>query len=335
MVLEAHVVGIAIRGQAATRGARRLLPQPVKSKWQVAAAALGASFLFVQARTALAKRNHRIRGRFLEVDGVRLHYLERGEGPALVMLHGLGSMIDDFVLSGLVARAAERYRVIVFDRPGYGRSSRPRERIWHPAAQAELIRKALLQLNVFAPVMFGHSYGATVALAYALAYPVERLVLASGYYYPTVRLDAPVLVPPGIPVIGDLMRYTVSPILGRMLWPAWLRLIFGPPPVPRRFKPFPAWMALRPSQLRAVGEDAALLLPAVAAMKGRYSGVRVPTVLVAGADDRYLSTEDHTGRLHREIAGSELVLVPGAGHMVHHFDAAKVMQALVQDDARV
>jgi pimeloyl-ACP methyl ester carboxylesterase len=316
-----------------------LLLPGMNRKWVLAGAALGASFLFVQARTALAERAHRIRGRFLDVDGVRLHYLERGrlssEAPALVMLHGLGSMIDDFVLSGLVARAAEHYRVIAIDRPGYGRSSRPRRSpyggVWHPAAQAELIRRALVRLGVYCPVMFGHSYGATVALAYALEYPVERLVLASGYYYPTVRLDAPVLVPPGIPVIGDVMRYTVSPIVGRLLWPLWLRAIFGPRGVPRRFRPFPPWMALRPSQLRAVGEDAALLLPAVAAMAKAYGGMRVPTVLIAGSEDRYLSTDAHTRRLHREIAGSRLIVAPGAGHMVHHQATAAVCQALLAE----
>ena len=309
-----------------------LLPG-VNRKWLLAGAALGAGFAFVQARTALAERAHRVKGRFLDVDGVRLHYLERGAGPALVMLHGLGSMIDDFVLSGLVSRAADCHRVIVIDRPGYGRSSRPRDRLWHPAAQAALIHEALRRLGVYSPLMFGHSYGATVALAYALAYPVERLVLASGYYYPTVRLDAPVLVPPGIPLVGDLMRYTVSPILGRLLWPLWLRAIFGPHPVPRRFRPFPAWMALRPSQLRAVGEDAAALLPAVAAMAKAYSGVRVPTVLIAGSDDRYLSTDAHSRRLHGEIPGSRLIVAPGAGHMVHHQATEAVWQALLAEAA--
>ena len=295
---------------------------------KLAAAALGASFLFVQARTALAERAHRVRGRLVEVDGVRLHYLERGEGSPVVLLHGLGSMIDDFVLSGLFARAAEHHRVIAIDRPGYGRSSRPRDRSWHPAAQAELIQRALRRLDVYCPTLFGHSYGATVALAYAASYPVERLVLASGYYYPSVRLDAPLLVPPGIPVIGDLMRYTVSPLLGRLLWPGWLRLIFAPRPVPRRFRPFPAWMALRPSQLRAVGEDAATLLPAVSAMKAGYRRIRVPTALIAGADDRYVSTDAQTRRLHAELPAAQLVVVPGAGHMVHHAAAATVLSVL-------
>lgn len=299
----------------------------------LAGAALGAA-AFVEVRTRAAERAHRVRGRFIDVDGVRLHYLERGEGPALVLLHGIGSMIDDFVLSGLFARAAQRYRVIAIDRPGYGRSSRP-GRLWTPAAQAQLIHRALRQLDVYCPVMLGHSFGASVAAAYALRFPVERLVLASGYYYPTVRLDAPLLLPPAIPLLGDLMRYTVSPIVGRLLWPAWLRILFAPAPVPRRFKPFPAWMALRPLQLRATAEDAAVLLPAAHAMAKEYGKLKVPTVIIAGSGDRYVSPRAHSMRLHREVPGSELVLVPGAGHMVHHVAAARVMRAIEPEPAHV
>jgi len=167
-----------------------------------------------------------------------------------------------------------------------------------------------------------------VALAYALHHPVERLVLVSGLYYPTPRLDAPLLVPPAIPVLGTFLRYTVSPLLGRLAWPAWLRLIFSPAPVPRRFRPFPAWLALRPETLRAIGEDAAYLLPAVHAMSADYKGVRIPAAIVAGADDRYVSPRAHAARLHEEIAGSELVLVPGAGHMVHYAAPQALMDAV-------
>lgn len=280
---------------------------------------------FVEARTQAAERAHRVRGRFIDVDGVRLHYLERGEGPPLVLVHGLGSMIDDFVLSGLFARLAERHRVIAIDRPGYGHSTRP-GRLWTPQRQAELISRALRRLDVYCPVVVGHSFGATVALAYALEYPVERAILVCGYYYPSVRLDAPLLVPPAIPLLGDLMRHTVSPVVGRLLWPAWLRLIFAPAGVPRRFKPFPAWMALRPSALRAVGDDAAVLLPAVHEMQRRYSRLRVPTTIVVGAEDRYVSPRANSMRLHAEVPGSELVVVPGAGHMVHHVATERVAE---------
>ncbi|HWI36508.1 MAG TPA: alpha/beta hydrolase [Burkholderiales bacterium] len=298
----------------------------------VLGATLGAA-AFVAARTKAAERAHRVRGRFIDVDGVRLHYVERGQGTALVLVHGIGSMIDDFVLSGLVARAAERYRVIAIDRPGYGGSSRPRDRLWTPAAQAELIHRALRRLDVHCPLLLGHSFGASVAAAYALRFPVERLLLVSGYYYPTVRLDAPLLVPPAIPLIGDVMRHTVSPIVGRLLWPGWLRMLFAPAPVPRRFKPFPAWMALRPSQLRATAEDAAVLLPAAHAMASKYQSLKVPTVIIAGAGDRYVSARAHSVRLHHEVPHSRLTLVPGAGHMVHHVAAREVMRAIEEEPA--
>jgi pimeloyl-ACP methyl ester carboxylesterase len=286
-----------------------------------------AAAAFVQLRTAAAERGHRRDGRFVHVDRTAVHYLERGEGRPLVMLHGLGAMIDDLVLSGLVSRAAAQHRVLAIDRPGYGRSSRPRDRLWTPMAQAELLHEVLRRLGIHEPLLLGHSFGATVALAYALRYPVERLVLVSGYYYPSARLDAPLLIPPAIPVVGDLLRYTISPLAGRALWPAWARLLFAPRPVARRFRSFPTWLALRPSQLRAVGEDAALLLPSVKAMANDYRKLAVPTTVIAGAQDRYVSPKQ-AERLHAEVAASELVLGPGAGHMAHYAAAERLVQAL-------
>ena len=57
-------------------------------------------------------------------------------------------MIEDFQSSGLIDRAAKKYRVIAFDRPGFGHSERPRSRIWTPAAQADLIAAALEEIGV-------------------------------------------------------------------------------------------------------------------------------------------------------------------------------------------
>ena len=97
-----------------------------------AAVALGASALWTQAQTRRAEREHPPLGRFLQVDGVHLHYVERGQGQPLVLLHGLMTLIEDWGTSGVLDRAAERYRVIAFDRPGYGYSVRTRDRVWTP-----------------------------------------------------------------------------------------------------------------------------------------------------------------------------------------------------------
>jgi hypothetical protein len=68
-----------------------------------------------------------------------------------------------------------------------------------------------------------------VAAALALKYPdlVKGLVLASGYYYPTLRLDVIPTSFPAVPLIGNILRHTLLPIIGRVIWPLLMRKIFG------------------------------------------------------------------------------------------------------------
>ena len=215
----------------------------------VVAAALAAAAVYAVAQARAAERRTPPIGRFLDVDGVRLHYMEQGQGDPVVLIHGNGTLIQDFTVSGLMDGLSGRHRVIVFDRPGFGYSTRPRTRIWTPMAQAELLRKALDQLGVKQALVLGHSWGTLVAVSLALQAPtlVRGLVLLSGYYFPTARFDVPLLSTPAIPVIGDVMRYTVSPLLGRLLLPRIIRRVFEPAPVPERFdRLFPKEMMLRP-----------------------------------------------------------------------------------------
>lgn len=298
-------------------------------KLALAAAGLAGAGLFARTRVRAATHAHPPHGRFLHAGGVRLHYIDGGFGTPVVMLHGLGSMVEDFELSGLFGRAAEQYRVVAFDRPGYGYSERPRG-ARSPLAQARVLHAAFEKLGIARPVIVAHSWATLVALAYALEYPgkLRGLVLASGYYFPTVRADAPLLVPPGIPIIGALLRYTLSPLMGRLLWPAWLRLIFAPLPVPGYFARFPTWRALAAEQLRAVGEESAMLLPAVIALGRQYRKVEARTVIVAGEGDRYVRAARHSGRLHQLLPNSSYRAVAGAGHMVHHADPQAIVQAI-------
>lgn len=72
----------------------------------LAAAALAASFFYVRSKARQAEAENPPQGQFIEVDGVRLHYLERGSGPPLVMLHGNGILANEFDTSGLLDEAA-------------------------------------------------------------------------------------------------------------------------------------------------------------------------------------------------------------------------------------
>jgi hypothetical protein len=123
-------------------------PHPIAVSAAVVVAALAISALANRFIGKRAERNNPPMGKFVVVRGVRLHYVEEGEGNPLVFLHGNAGMIQDFASSGLMSRAAERYRVIVFDRPGFGYSDRPRSTIWTAEAQADLLHDALIQIGV-------------------------------------------------------------------------------------------------------------------------------------------------------------------------------------------
>jgi pimeloyl-ACP methyl ester carboxylesterase len=269
------------------------------------------------------------KGRFVDVDGLSLHYIDHGSGQAVVLLHGNGSMIQDFECSGLIGAASQKYRVVVFDRPGFGHTRRPRSTIWSAVKQADVIHRALLQIGISRATVLGHSWGASVAVALAVSHPrfVGSLVLISGYYYPTFRADVPLLSGPAIPVIGDVISYTVAPIISRLIWPLILRRLFAPAPVPEKFDFFPKEMAFRPSQLRASAEETALMIPGAFTLQWRYRALTMPVVILAGEDDRVVEATQ-SARLHREIRQSTFKSVTTTGHMVQQTATERVMEGI-------
>ena len=297
-------------------------------------AALGlvtlAASAFVNHRLAKkAERDNPPLGRFVEIDGLPLHYLERGTGAPLVLLHGNGTMIEDFVSSGLIDMAARSHRVIAFDRPGFGHTARPRAIVWTAEAQADLIAVGLRRLGVRQATMLGHSWGCAVAIALARRHPdlVSGLVLVSGYYYASVRADVVGASLPSLPVLGDILRFTVSPLVARATWPLATRRMFGPAPVAETFKSFPKEMVFRPSQILASAAEAALMVPGAATAAG-YADLKLPVAIIAGEGDRIVDVETQSAGLHAELAQSTFQRVPGAGHMVHQTAPEIVLAAI-------
>jgi pimeloyl-ACP methyl ester carboxylesterase len=303
-------------------------------KWGIGAAgaavaAGAAAFNVVRARRA-EEANPPL-GAFVDVDGTRLHYLERGSGPLIVLLHGNGTMIEDWLASGLFDALAKTNRVIAFDRPGFGHSERPRSVIWTPAAQARLIAGALAEKGEAGATIVGHSFGTMVAVALGLDHPtlVRSLVLIGGYYYPSVRPDAAFASPPAIPVVGDAIRYTLSPLLGAAMKPGMEKQIFAPAPVSPGWKQhFPFEMTLRPSQIRAAAADAAIMVPAAASLSGRYEELGLPVTVITGAGDKVVRPSGQSEKFAAALAGRKVMILEGAGHMVHHTATAEVAAAI-------
>lgn len=293
--------------------------------------ALSAMVAVVKYKTKQVEKENPPQGKFIEVDGIRLHYVEEGTGEPLVLIHGNGTMAQDYQISTVFERAAKTYRVIAFDRPGYGYSDRPKRTTWDATAQAQLLHKALIQLGVDRPIVVGHSWGTLVALSLALEQPeyVRSLLLLSGYYYPMPRLDVVASAPMAIPVIGHLLRHTVSPVFGRIVWPLAVQKLFRPSKQPARFKAeFPVWMSMRPSQLRASAGDGVMMIPEAIRLQDRYKELCMPITIMAGSGDLLAISKLHSERLHEEIPHSKLVLIPKVGHMIHQVVPDQVMNAI-------
>lgn len=114
-----------------------------------------------------------------EVDGLALHYIVEGRGPAVVLVHGLGGFAQSW--RGTVAALAARATVFALDLPGFGRSAKPRT-TYRLSYFASALHAFLGAVGVPQASLVGHSLGAAVAVTYALTHParVERLALVAG-----------------------------------------------------------------------------------------------------------------------------------------------------------
>lgn len=298
----------------------------------ITVAALAGATAWNRRQAARAEKNTPPSGRFIEADGVRLHYLEKGEGPAVLLIHGNGMQAGDFVASGLFDLLARSHRVIAIDRPGFGYSERPADRRWTPSAQAALLSVALDELGVDDAVVVGHSFGASVAAALAIESPeaVRGLVLLGGYFYPTPRLES-LFGLQSLPVLGKVLSDSVVPLAVRAFARPSARRMFAPHAIAPKFEVFvPRAMRSRPSQVAASAADSGLMVPAMFKMRRRYWQILQPVTIFTGDADRVVDPGRQSLRLHREIAHSDLRILPRVGHMVHYAAGRKIAAVVAQ-----
>ena len=259
--------------------------------------------------------------RFVEIDGLTVHYKLAGQGqPALVLLHGFAS--STFSWREVMPVLAESYTVVAFDRPAFGLTERPLPGQWRgdgpygTAAQADLTVALMDELGIDQAVLVGNSAGGTVAALTALLYPQ--------------RVRAVVLVDPAIYSGGDgfpgLVRALLRTPQARRLGPLLVRSIrewgleFGRSAWhdPAQITP-EIWEGYtRP--LRADDWDKGLYELTIAGrpleLPARLAELRLPVLVITGDDDRIVPTEQSI-RLAAELPNAELVVIPSCGHVPH------------------
>jgi pimeloyl-ACP methyl ester carboxylesterase len=295
-----------------------------------ALAVAGGTAAYVSWAAQRAEAKHPPRGRLMEVDRVRIHFIDRGEGPVILLLHGKGSMASDFEGSGLIDALAAHHRVIAIDRPGFGYSERPRDRSWNATEQAKLFAATLGHLGIPSAIVVGHSFGASCALALALEAPhlVSKLVLLGGYYYPAPRAKR-LSDTSAIPVVGDFMNYTASAVAARFALGKLQRRKFSPQPVADAFlQAVPKEMLLRPAQMFAEAAESLMIADEAERLSLRYDEIKHPITLLAGDEDAALETASQSKKLHEALPHSKLKVIEKAGHMLHYAAPQTILAAI-------
>ena len=269
-------------------------------------------------------------GNIVTVDGIKLHYLQRGarDAPPVVYIHGANAYAEELFAGPLGDMLAKKYRVIAFDRPGFGRSERARG-MAGPCRQAALIRNALAALEVDRPVLVGHSWGGALSLAYAVAYGRELrgLVNMSGWCFPSNQAMLSLLAFSVGPYI-NAMRAFAPPDVTRQMGQRMVEQVFEPDPVPAAFAYFSMEVAMRKSQMSANGEDLKALNADIASIEGRYPAISVPTEILVAMSDRIVDPARHGLTLARKLPAARVTKLPGRGHMAHHLDPQPFLDAV-------
>ena len=268
-------------------------------------------------------------GRLVHLQDATVRVLERpGRDPAVVLLHGLPGTAQDF---DKVTALLPGIHTIAFDRPGFGYSSGG----YHPwAQQLATIRQLLAKLRVRGPVVLvGHSYGGTLALAYAEAHPgaVRGLVLldaaAAGQHSDAFRRAQSRFVQVlSWPLVQPLADVTFSQLLRTVSAKQGDAQAFDPGAVDPAHEHRVLALNMQHSDLDAYAGEQLHADGVIAGVDKGLASIAVPAVVIQGVGDQ-LVTPAHGRRLAATLPHARLVMVSG-GHMAPYVHPALIAAAI-------
>jgi len=259
------------------------------------------------------------RGRFIDIDGERIHYLDEGSGPPLVLIHGLAGQARVFTHS-LLDHLKSNHRVIILDRPGCGYSTRAPKSSAAVSAQARTVAGFIEALELERPLVVGHSLGGAIALALALNHPEQ----VAGLALLAPLTHAPDEIAPlfrGLAISSPFVRHLVGwtsaiPISIRNR-AFVLDMAFGPDPVAHDYGTRGGGLLnLRPHSFINASRDLMAAKADVKDMEDRYHRLTIPVGILFGTADRILDATRHGTAMATKVPGLDLELIEGAGHMI-------------------
>jgi pimeloyl-ACP methyl ester carboxylesterase len=262
-------------------------------------------------------------GEALTVEGRgQLHVVDHNPTAreTVLLVHGYGASMASF--QPVIAPLAARFRVLAIDLPGFGASDR-REGDYSPDALADVLARVLDGKGVKRAHVVGHSWGASVVLAFARRHRerLDRLVVASGWIYDEQLLP--------------LMRWARAPGVGEALYAAFYRQGIGERLYLNFYDPNLVTERVVEDVERAMEQPGALAA-ALAAARGmrfaehesEYAQIDAPTLILWGREDR-VARLPFGERLARELPRARLVVLPRCGHIPMWECRGETTQALL------
>jgi 4,5:9,10-diseco-3-hydroxy-5,9,17-trioxoandrosta-1(10),2-diene-4-oate hydrolase len=247
------------------------------------------------------------------IDGVNVHYVQAGEGPVVLLLHGVGTSLVTWCRN-IQPLADAGFTVIAPDLPGHGDSDKPRRLRYDPAAGAGLIGQFLTALNVDRASLVGNSAGGLVAALFSLEHPqkIDRLVLVA---------------PGGMGrQVSGFLRLISLPFVGEVIYRPWLFRLMG---LNRRlfYRPllFPSEVSTEMDRVRALPGSARAALSSIRSsvdyrgfreeqlVLHRLPGLTVPLLTVWGENDRLIPVSQAES-LRETVPQGMVRTIPQCGH---------------------
>ncbi len=250
--------------------------------------------------------------------GTKIHYLEAGSGPTVILLHGLGGSTNNWALN--TSALARNFRVIVPDQIGFGRSDKPFIN-YRISTYVDFLDALYKELKIERASLVGNSMGGWIAASYALAHPekVERLVLvdAAGFA-PPENFDVRQLAAMNPSTREGMKRLAALVFYNKQLFltDSAIDLLLT-----QRIKAGDGYTIQSLNESIARREDL---------LDNRLSAIKQPTLIIWGRNDGLTPLAQFGERFQKEIGGSQLIVFEECGHFPQVEKAAEFNAALLK-----
>jgi pimeloyl-ACP methyl ester carboxylesterase len=271
-----------------------------------------------------------LKGRHVEVDGVKLRVLQAGTGPDVLFLHGSIGSLEDF--DSVMPELAKHYRVTAFDRIGHGYSAAPPVKA-NIASNAHYTSRLIQELGLRDVIVVAHSYGGSIALKLAVEQTsqIKGYVLLAPAAYSLVS-TRPIEHVLATPAIGKGLLFLLRPMIAESMLRDGLLISLSPniSLFDTSFIDFRINMWNDTGILHTRVQQTSTVTDELNTISAAYAQIKKPVYVLLGKQEPYADIAEGSKRVVQVVPNSKLVLLDNTGHYLQYVQPGAVINAVMQ-----